>query len=77
MTAGRKGQKHKISLSESVISEIPQRLYASAEAFYFSGVLCSLKFDAEKITRGCYVLLRGLSLKEMDVSHFASQALSL
>ncbi len=36
-------------LSPKVLSELPQRLYDAAEAFYFGGILCSLPFDAEHV----------------------------
>lgn len=40
------------SLPPSLLAELPQRLFKSAEAFYYAGILCSLEFDAESIEQG-------------------------
>jgi hypothetical protein len=39
----------KNTLSNAVLAELPQRLYDSAEAFYYAAILTCLKFDASNI----------------------------
>jgi len=47
-------KKPRQPLSTTILAELPQRLYGAAEAFYYGGILCSLKFDAENVDSGTY-----------------------
>ena len=59
-------------LPRSVIHSLPKRLYNAAEAFYFTGILASVNFDADNVY--AYLNTRGVSVAHAEEA--ANEALT-